>query len=382
MSAILVLLALLSVATLASRRGTLRTFVDTAATPLLIAAGALCTPAALGVLSAKLIGELQPALAVGVTWVAVMTGLRAGAEGGKPSRATSRATTVVITATVTSVVLAAVCLSVPRALGLPAVLEPPVWLGAALVMGGAMVGSPPVEANESVFRARLVQLSELVATLGAVAAITVLPAWSVLSPIGVAAVVVGSGLGLGLLQRLTGGSASGDSNSRTIAMLGLVTLAAGLLHNAALPSAVTGLVAGLTLSRTTLGQALREELTPTELPARIVVAFLVGTLVSFEASLVLVGALVALSQLAVQLVSTSWAVGHSPSLKAVAAGLTSSATPLIVSASFMLAGLPGGSALSTIAASAVFTADSLAVVLTLLARSRAVASLSTREPLA
>lgn len=380
MSAILVLLALLSVATLASRRGSLRTFVDTAATPLLIAAGALCAPGALGVLSAKLVGELQPALAVGVTWVAVMTGLRAGAANGKRSRATSRATTVVVTASVTSVVLAALCLAVPGALGWVAPVGPSVLLGAALVVGGAMVGSPPVEANETVFRSRVVSLSELVATLGAVAAITVLPAWSALSPIDVAAVVVGSGLVLGLLQRLSGGSASADANARTIAMLGLVTLAAGLLHNAALPSAVTGLVAGLTLSRTSLGQALRDELNPTELPARIVVAFLVGTLLSFDRSLVLVGVLVAVSQLAVQLVSTSWAVGHSPSVKAVAAGLISSATPLIVSASFMLAGLPGGSALLTIAASAVFAADSLAVLLTLLARSRAVAGLSSREP--
>ena len=110
------------------------------------------------------------------------------------------------------------------------------------------------------------------------------------------------------------------------------------------------------------------------------VAFLVGTLIVFDGSLVLVGVLVAVSQLAVQLVSTSWAVGHSRSVKAVAAGLTSSATPLIVSASFMLAGLPGGSALLTIAASAVFTADCFAVMLTLVARSRTAPGLSTQEP--
>jgi hypothetical protein len=370
MSTILVLLLLLSIATLASRPAALSGLFDRLSTPLLILLGIGCAPRGLALLSSSLVESLEPALAVGVTWLGIVSGLRSAsrdvghADGG---RATMRAAVVVVSSTMASVLLAMAALAAPHLLGLRGGDSAPLLIGAALILGGALVGSPPVDRDNRVelaLRSHLIDVGDLIAVACAIVALAILPAWSPLPPSMAAVVVVGSGLLLALVQRLLGGSATnGDPATRTIALFGVVAVGAGLLHDAGLPSAVAGLVAGAALGRTELGRVLREALAPTERPARIVVVFLVGTMMPLTPTSLLAGGLLAAGQLAVQLVATSWAVGHRPSARALATGLSSSSVPLVVAASYALAGLPEGELLLATAAVAVVTTDVLAATI-------------------
>lgn len=375
MSALLVLLLLLSVATVASRPGAFAGVVDRVSMPLLVLAGVGLGPRGLVVLSSSLTTGLEPALAVGVTWLGILVGLRSSSHGlgGDGNPLTLRAGLVVVASTAASVLLAMGAMLAPTFFGLRAADSPALLAGAALIVGGALVSSPPVEREnraELAMRAWLVELGDLIAMACAVAALAVLPSWSALSPSMAAAVVVGSGLLLALVQRLLGGGTTTDGATRVIALLGVVAVAAGLLHDAGLPSAVSGLVAGTVLGRTNLGRALFVALAPTERPARIVVVFLVGVTMPISTTAVLVGVLLAAGQLGVQLVATSWAVGHRPSSAALATGLSSSAVPLIVAASFAFSGFSEGGLLVSSAAVAVVCTDVLAATILLARRLR------------
>lgn len=76
MNAILVLLALLSLATLAGRRGGTAAFLSAATTPLLVALGVGLSPHGLGFLLPSMAAALLPALHVAVAWLALLVGLR------------------------------------------------------------------------------------------------------------------------------------------------------------------------------------------------------------------------------------------------------------------------------------------------------------------
>jgi hypothetical protein len=372
MSALLLLLLLLSVATIASRPGPFAAALDRVASPLLILCGLALGPLGLAVVSTSLRGGLEQALAVGVTWLGILFGLRSSSDELPPGTAL-RAFAVVAASTAASVLLAMAAMATPALLGWRAPSSPALLAGAALVVGGALVGSPPVDREnraELALRTTLIDLGELIATACAIAALAVLPSWTGLPTSFVALVVIGVGLLLALLQRLLGGSAGGDVATRTIALLGVVAVAAGLLHEAGLPSAVSGLVAGTVLGRTDLGRALTSSLMQTERPARIVVVFMVGTLMPLSTTALLVGALLALGQLAVQLVATSWAVGHRPSSQALATGLSSSSIALVIAASFALAGFPEGGLLVSSSAVAIVLTDVLAAGLLLRGRLR------------
>jgi hypothetical protein len=358
MSALLVLLLLLSLATIASRPGPFAAALDRVASPLLIVAGVALGPLGLAVVSTSLRGGLEQALAVGVTWLGILFGLRSSSDE-LPAGTVLRALLVASTSTAASVLLAMAAMATPGLLGWRPPSSASLIAGAALIVGGALVGSPPVDRDnraELALRTTLIDLGDLIATACAIAALAVLPSWTGLPTSFVALVVIGVGLVLALLQRLLGGSAGGDVATRTIALLGVVSVAAGLLHEAGLPSAVSGLVAGTVLGRTDLGRALKSSLMQTERPARIVVVFMVGTLMPLSTTALLVGALLALGQLGVQLVATSWAVGHRPSSHALATGLSSSPIALVIAASFALAGFPeGGLLVSSAAVAIVFT---------------------------
>ncbi len=374
MSALLVLLFLLSIGTIASRPGALAGVVDRVATPLLIVMGLACAPEGLGFLTSSLVHGLEPALAVGVTWIGILVGLRSASHDFSDTRGNARAIIVVVAATAASVLMALMAMALPRLAGIRTDDTFHMLAGAALILGGALVGSPPVDAAiraDMAMRSHLVDVGDLVATVCGVVAIAILPSWSALPPPLAAVIVVSAGFLLALLQRLLGGSASDDAATRIIALLGVVAVAAGLLHAAGLPSAVSGLVAGAILSRTELGRALRDALSPTERPARIVVAFLIGTMIPISSTALIVGVLLALGQLGVQLVATSWAVGHRPSAIALASGLTSSSVPVVIAASYALAEFPEGELLLATAAVAVVTTDLLATIIALTGRMRA-----------
>jgi hypothetical protein len=373
MSALLVLLLLLSAATIASRPGPFAAALDRIASPLLILAGLALGPLGLAVISTPLRSGLEQALAVGVTWLGILFGLRSS-SGEQPAGSTWRVMLVVSSSTIASVLLAMAAMATPALLGWRSPSSPALLAGAALIVGGSLVGGPPIEREnraELALRATLMDLGELVATVCAIAALAVLPSWTGLPNSWVALVVIGAGLLLALLQRLLGGSAGGDVATRTIALLGVVAVAAGLLHEAGLPSAVSGLVAGTVLGRTALGRALTTSLMQTERPARIVVVFMIGSLMPMTQTALLVGALLGLGQLGVQLVATSWAVGHRPGLHALATGLSSSSITLVIAASFALAGFPEGGLLVSSAAVAIVFTDVLAAGLLLRGRLQA-----------
>jgi hypothetical protein len=375
MSALLLLLLLLSVATIASRPGSLADVLDRIATPVLVVVGVGLGPEGIAVINGTLTTAFSPALAIGVTWIGILVGLRASSHEGrtKEARAIARTAVVAVLATTTSVLLAGLAMAAPTWLGWRVPDAPGLWSGAALILGGALVGAPPGDRDhraELALRSSLIEVGDLIAMVCAVVALAVLPSWSALTPTLAAAVVVGSGLLLALVQRLLGGGATGDGSARMIALLGVVAVAAGLLHEAGLPSAVAGLVAGTALGRTDAGRALAELLLPSERPARIVVVFLVGVTMKMSSTALLVGALLAAGQLAVQLVATSWAVGHRPSSAALAAGLLASSVPLVVATSFALAGFPEGGLLVSSAAVAVVCTDLFAAAILFGSRAR------------
>ena len=77
MSAVLVLLGLLSLAMLASRRGAFDEIVARATTPILVGLGVLLSPTGLGFLTPSTLDGMDNAVEVGVCWLAILTGLRA-----------------------------------------------------------------------------------------------------------------------------------------------------------------------------------------------------------------------------------------------------------------------------------------------------------------
>ena len=369
MTALLILLGLLSVATIASRPGPFAAALDRIAAPLLIGSGLALGPLGLGVVSASLRGGLEQALAGGVTWLGIVLGLRSSSidlqQGTLP-----RAIVVVAAATGSSVLVATAALATPALIGWQPPLSSPLIGGSALVIGGAVVGTLPVGEGPGAVVARGLfhDCGELVATACAIAAVAVLPSWTGVAASIVAVVVIGVGLLLAGLQRFLGGGAGGDAETRLISLLGVVAVAAGLLHEVGLPSALSGLVAGLALGRTALGRALGASLLPTERPARIVVLFLIGAMTSMSTSAVLIGGILALGQLVVHLIATSWAVGRSVNLGELAAGLGSSSIAVVIAASFSLAGFPEGALLVSSSAVAVIVTDLVAAGLLLRGR--------------
>ena len=79
MTSLLVLLALLSVSTLSARRGALGEIVGGSITPVPVIFGLVVGPGGLGFLAPSVVAGLGPALAVGVCWLGLIAGMRAGA---------------------------------------------------------------------------------------------------------------------------------------------------------------------------------------------------------------------------------------------------------------------------------------------------------------
>lgn len=373
MTALLVLLAILSLATLASRRGGFARFFDRAATPLLVIAAVVLSPSGLATLGRGLVHDLQPALAVFVTWLGLLVGLDSTTTSPIAQTRSAMGRVILIGAVVASVVLSGLALLVPALLGEPAPVAPSSLLAAALVVGGSLVASPD--------SAGRVFVGEFTAGLCAVVAVF---CWfapvdraALLGASQTLAILLAAGALLALLQRLTGGGADGDAVSRTVAVIGLVTLASGLLHNAGLPSALGGFIAGALLGRTPLGATLRTSLRPTARPVRIVVVFVIALGLAWCRALIVVGLLLAAAQLGLQLALTAAVKpsGRRRSLAVLAAGLTSSSTPLVLLSSFALARLPGADALLVAVTVAVVVTDGVAAALTLVSSSEA-----TNEP--
>lgn len=361
MSSLLVLLVLLSVATLASRRGSFDKMMTSGATPILVALGAVIAPAGLGFLPPSVLQGLLPAVDVGVLWLAMLAGVRAS---GTLER-TGMVRGAVAASGVTALVASAVTLVVLRGsatLGSPLVDDLHV-LPASVLVGVALACTPARPGGRaSTARARFVQAA-VAELLALAAAVSVLAVWSDGSR---AAATVGLGvLGAAIAYLL----AAQTGLAPVVAVLAAGTLLAGLSALAHLPGAVAGFIAGTLSARTRDLSSLSSWLFATERPVRVVVTVVVAASAGVDLFHLLPGAILGLVAVGVLVGANLLLVDDAPRLDRLAATVAMSTTPMVVVASFAHIDVAPAQSLLPVVLVAVSVADAAAFTLSLWARS-------------
>ncbi len=293
MSAILVLLGLLSVATLASRRGYAAFVAHIVTTPILLAVGVAISPRALGLFTEATGEALLPAMRVGVAWLALLVGLRAS----RPR--ISRRWLQMILATVGSNVFTWVLIAAAAFGVMLATVEYQMGfsdpagsrlsaIGAALLVAGLVSGTGLSFTREALYErksepaTRLLLFAsrhdDLIAAAALLTAIWLWPLPPSAAPIyavpGVpVGVIIGLGVTLAIAQLLTGDK-TGRSQQSLIGVLGLLVFASGLSTTAVLPGAAIAFFFGGFLAFTGRGAQLLKALHKTERPVRLVVIIL------------------------------------------------------------------------------------------------------------
>ncbi len=383
MTSLLLLLGLLSVATMLSRRGTFAFVTHVASTPLLLALGFALSPGVLAFLTPSTLDALTPALRVGIAWLAVLAGLSAGARKAASSTPPTPRTRLVdgVNGVVGAYVVAGACIIVAyvgqlfgEELGTAGAMakDGVTLLGAAVLLGGILAPSSAAVVGEALSRgdvsdaARRLRATarreEILGALALVVAVALLPL-AVGSPDAPAppalAACIGPAIGLVLAaaQLLVGGTGE-DSTTRHISLMGLVVLASGLAARAHVPEAVTAFVMGLALARSAQGAMLLERLAATERPVRLVATALIGAHLGLSLPILGLGALLALTRLLVKsAVVVAWGGGRAR-FDELSAAAGSSANALVFAGSTALAlgvRLPESGLLATAAVAVVLT---------------------------
>lgn len=307
MSAILILLALLSLGTLASRQGAVQLLTRVAATPILVGLGyVLFSPSALAFVPPSTTDELQPALRIGCVWMALMLSLSAP-RLGRSARSMRNASLPSLVALGTGGLTALASYAALVALGegwkggyggawtsLP-------MIGVAVVVGGLVQGSASTRASGPELRSGLttfVRPGEVTLheeALAVVVACIALAVWPDASRTGVYAfgwlaipILVLLGATAAVVQRLVS-FGNEDTEARTINLLGLVILLTGFVHGLSMPAVPVVFFFGLFLSLTRPGRGLLARLAGTERPVRMVVLVLTGAYIGFKLGPVFVG---------------------------------------------------------------------------------------------
>lgn len=318
MSAILVLLGLLSVATLAARRGYAAFVAHIVTTPLLIAVGIAAAPANLALLTPSTMEALEPAMRVAVAWQALLIGMR----GIQPSTSflfardtlvalgIGIATWLFLSAVAYGGLLTVVALDLGFA---DAASNRQTLLGAALLLGGllcstglsfaqeALAGLMPTAINRRVLF--LARHDEIVGAFALCAAVALWPLSADYAPVYAdpllaAATVVGLGIVLGVAQLFSGGARMGGTMASLIALIGLTTFGAGLSVSTRLPGAAIAFFFGGVLALQGRGAIYsREGFTLSERPVRLVVLVLIGASLGFSPGAVLLGVGLAFARL-------------------------------------------------------------------------------------
>lgn len=307
MTSLLVLLGLLSVATIAARRGRFGELVGGAATPVLVLAGVAVGPRGLGFLTPSVVSGLAPALDVAICWLGFIAGLRAGAPIAheRPDR---RALLPLLNAMLAAAVVQAFASSGLWALDGAA-------LPVAALLAGACLGAPASTGSDARF-------AKIVALVAAALAL------SLASPASLA-VVLGLGSVAALVVLLAGGH---DASGTLIAVIGAVTLVAGLSGIAGAPALLAGVAAGAILARSSAGRALWPLAERSERPVRIVVTVVVAASAGVDTGAAALGAALAV----VALLAGALTLG--PSHAARTGALASSSLALALVASLAAAG--------------------------------------------
>lgn len=295
MTSILVLLALLSVATLASRRGSAEAVVNLASAPLLVTMGFVMGPEGLGFLLPSTAAALTPGLRVGVAWLAFLVGLRASVPGDGAWLRNVGWLVVVggLSCAVTTAIAYAGIVSLDGfQVQLPGLLGQgvPRW-AFALALGGMLCGTSLSAIQEAVLkwpdgaaRRRLEFLARHDAVLGVLTLVVVLAVWVTWRPPDVrhahalpviAVGALGSVMAAGAV--MLGAARRPVPTIARLSVVALLTTGAGLSGIAGVPEAsaawFTGfLLAALGVKDRLLSQTMRD----TDRPVRFVLLVLAG----------------------------------------------------------------------------------------------------------
>ncbi|MEW5850317.1 MAG: hypothetical protein AB2A00_16120 [Myxococcota bacterium] len=317
MTAILLLLALLAVAALASHRARVAFAVHIAATPLLVSMGALLSPRGLGFILPSMAQAMTPALQVATTWLAMLVGLRVS----RPSSGLSlplevgRTSALALWTWVIAAVTAWGGINGLRAAGLPVqgldgdMALQPVRLGvlcAAMVCGTGLTFAREAVAHWSLGprRSRVLFMARHDDAVGAVAlalAVFLWPApetaFSDDGRLGLL-VLITFGVGIAVAYMLFAGRRVPGQSTDRVALVGLVVAAAGLADAAGIPGAAVGFLMGWTLAGFGVGHQLLDRTTrATERPVRMVVLVLTGVHLGLGVGAVLLGLVLAAGRL-------------------------------------------------------------------------------------
>lgn len=334
MTAILVLLALLSVATLASRTRYAAHLAHVVTTPLLLGVGVLLSPQALGVFTSSTQGALLPALRVGAAWLALLLGLRVLRPRADRGYALAVGATALFSglawlggaAAAFGVLVATGVVEQQLGLG-PGMGNRLDALGAAVLVGGLVAGtgrgfaSEILERRKSTDEARLLLFiarhDDIIGAIAVLAAVWLWPLSPHLAPVysqpgTPVLVVVGLGFTLFLAQAISQGGAMQHDPAGPpgrIALLGLLVFASGLSTGAFLPEAAIAFFFGMFIAAAGTGRGLLQAVENTERPVRLVVLILVGSHLGFDLGAVLVGVAVAVARMLAKVV-LRWALSR------------------------------------------------------------------------
>jgi hypothetical protein len=382
MSALLVLLALLSVATLASRRGAFDDVIAHASAPVLVALGAFVGPSGLSYVGPSIVSGLEPALAVGLVWLAFLAGLgavdtRDAAAAASPVE--ERARLVAIAGAIFGVGALAAVVAGGRlvGIGLEGVDDLDLAALAVLALLGVTLAALRIHLPDNdaeVTAPGTADVPRALALLSYARAAERLALAAAAGAFAIAGelrgiVVIGLGLFAAAIVHLL---ARQPAVPPSVATLGAILLLTGFARLAEVPAAVAGLVAGAVFTLGRRADDLARPLVATERPVRIAVTAVLGMSVAIGVPELIAGAALGLAVAAAHLVVAAVLGGWPRSTMKLWRGTRAvggtSTTPLLVVAALAGVAVPGAAALLPVVLVAVAVADTVAFALSLAAR--------------
>ncbi len=284
MSSILIILALMSLATLASRRGGFAALL--ASSVPAFAAGLIAGPQALHYISVEAANTLSPATAVGVCWLGVLLGWKLTATRPR-GRALGRNLGVVVGGALVAGLMFAAAAWLTTALSTITMVAAG-FVVAAMILPFSVAGDDPEDTAGDNGRAL-----DLVAIVGVVAAVAALLGKETLALL-VIAVLVATLAGAAAL--LVGGH---DNQRRFPAVLSATTMLTALAIALDVPVGIVGVGVGVGLGIVDRPRTFDAFLMATRAPMRLVVAFLVAMSVPISVASTLLALALGLGQLLV-----------------------------------------------------------------------------------
>lgn len=308
MNAAVLLLVLLSLATLASRRGGFAALLASTLPACIVGLGA--GPRALGYLSTPLLTGLSLSTAVGVCWLGLLLGLRLRQHPPEPARLLPSLLLVVVVSA-TSALLGAGVLALWRA-------TPPLDVAVAcgLLVAGTLVPFS-TSSGGAMRRASTVDLLALVAVCAALLILWPAATMTTVASLGIAAAVGASAV-------LVGGTDSVRRFSAVLAATALMTAVAWALD---VHVGVVGCGLGVGVGLFSRHAPFEGMLTATAEPVRLVVAFLVAAGLAVDERAAAIGVVIGLGVACIVVVV---ALAQRSTLRELAASTATSSTGLVV----------------------------------------------------